>query len=79
MELHLRDRLETTGTTPERIGVLAAELRIPIFEGTTEVADLEDVFLQLTAVPADRQDPARARRRFRSPLRPRCSSSASQP
>ncbi|MEW6059414.1 MAG: ATP-binding cassette domain-containing protein [Actinomycetota bacterium] len=47
------DRLEITGTTPERVGMLAAELRIPILESTTEAADLEDVFFRLTAaVPA---------------------------
>jgi len=44
------ERLEITGTTPERVGKVAAELRIPIIESTTEMANLEDVFLQLTRV-----------------------------
>jgi ABC-type multidrug transport system ATPase subunit len=43
------DRLEVTGTTSEQIGVMAAEHTIPIFETTTEAADLEDIFLGLTA------------------------------
>jgi ABC-2 type transport system ATP-binding protein len=46
------DRLEITGTTPERVAMLAVDLRIPIFESTTEVANLEDIFFQLTAAPA---------------------------
>jgi ABC-2 type transport system ATP-binding protein len=45
------DRLEITGATAERIGILAAERSIPIFECVTAAADLEDVFFQLTAVP----------------------------
>jgi ABC-2 type transport system ATP-binding protein len=45
------DRLEITGCTPERVGTIAAELTIPIFEITTEIANLEDVFFQLTAAP----------------------------
>jgi ABC-2 type transport system ATP-binding protein len=45
------DRLEITGATAERVGILAAERSIPIFECVTETADLEDVFFQLTAVP----------------------------
>jgi ABC-2 type transport system ATP-binding protein len=45
------DRLEITGATAERVGTLAAERSIPIFECVTEAADLEDVFFQLTAVP----------------------------
>ena len=43
------DRVEITGATSEQIGTLAAEHAIPIFETTTEAADLEDVFLRLTA------------------------------
>ena len=42
------DRLEVTGASGELIGTLAAEVAIPIFETTTEAAELEDVFLQLT-------------------------------
>jgi ABC-2 type transport system ATP-binding protein len=47
-----QDRLEVTGASGELIGTLAAEAAIPIFETTTEAADLEDVFLQLTGNPA---------------------------
>jgi ABC-2 type transport system ATP-binding protein len=43
------DRLEITGATPERVGVLAAQLGIPILESTSDAANLEDVFFQLTA------------------------------
>jgi ABC-2 type transport system ATP-binding protein len=42
------DRVEITGATSEQIGTLAAEHAIPIFETTTEAADLEDIFLRLT-------------------------------
>jgi len=47
------DRLEVTGASGELIGTLAAEAAIPIFETNAEVADLEDVFLQLTGDPVD--------------------------
>jgi ABC-2 type transport system ATP-binding protein len=50
-----RDRLEVTGASGELIGTLAAEAAIPIFEATTEAADLEDVFLQLTGQPGQRE------------------------
>ena len=43
------DRVEITGATSEQIGTVAAEHAIPIFETTTEAADLEDIFLRLTA------------------------------
>jgi ABC-2 type transport system ATP-binding protein len=49
------DRLEVTGATGELIGTLAAEAAIPIFEATTETADLEDVFLQLTGTPPEKE------------------------
>jgi ABC-2 type transport system ATP-binding protein len=49
------DQLEITGATSEEIGTLAAERSIPLFETAVEAADLEDVFLQLTAA-ADRKD-----------------------
>jgi ABC-2 type transport system ATP-binding protein len=49
------DRLQVTGATPERVGTLAAERSIPIFESSAEVANLEDVFFQLTAVPAPQE------------------------
>jgi ABC-2 type transport system ATP-binding protein len=45
------DRLEVAGSTPERVGTLAAERSIPIFEQTTEATNLEAVFFQLTADP----------------------------
>ena len=43
------DRVEITGATSEQIGTMAAAHAIPIFETTTEAADLEDIFLRLTA------------------------------
>jgi ABC-2 type transport system ATP-binding protein len=49
------DRLEITGTTAERVGMLAAELRIPILESTAEAANLEDVFFQLTATATEQE------------------------
>jgi len=47
------DRLEVTASTSERVGTLAAELAIPIFESTSEGANLEDIFFQLTAAPTE--------------------------
>jgi ABC-2 type transport system ATP-binding protein len=49
------DRLEVSGASGELIGTLAAETAVPIFETTTEAADLEDVFLQLTGNPAHQE------------------------
>ena len=43
------DCLQITGATPEEVGTLAAQRSIPIFEATTEVSDLEDIFLELTS------------------------------
>jgi ABC-2 type transport system ATP-binding protein len=43
------DRIEVTGTTSDQVGLIAAEHAIPIFETTSEAADLEDIFLGLTA------------------------------
>jgi ABC-2 type transport system ATP-binding protein len=43
------DRIEVTGATSEQIGLMAAEHAVPIFETTSEAADLEDIFLDLTA------------------------------
>jgi ABC-2 type transport system ATP-binding protein len=43
------DWLEISGATNEQMGTLAAEHAIPIFETTTKAADLEDIFLRLTA------------------------------
>jgi ABC-2 type transport system ATP-binding protein len=51
------DRLEVTGATAERIGTLAAERSIPVFECVTAAADLEEVFFQLTAVPTREEVP----------------------
>ena len=45
------DVVEVTGTTPERVGPLAADRAIPVFESATEVADLEDIFFHLTTAP----------------------------
>jgi ABC-2 type transport system ATP-binding protein len=47
------DRLEITGATSERVGMLAAQLSIPILESTTEAANLEDVFFRLTATTTE--------------------------
>jgi ABC-2 type transport system ATP-binding protein len=43
-----REWLDVSGSSPERIGTLAALHAIPIYETTLESADLEDVFLRLT-------------------------------
>jgi ABC-2 type transport system ATP-binding protein len=43
------DRLEVTGSPPERVAVVAAERSIPIVESVTEAATLEEVFFRLTA------------------------------
>jgi ABC-2 type transport system ATP-binding protein len=45
------DVVEVTGSTPERVGELAANRAIPVFESVTEVANLEAIFFQLTAGP----------------------------
>jgi ABC-2 type transport system ATP-binding protein len=54
-QLVATDRLEVAGATAEQIGTLAAERGIPIFETTTEGADLEDVFFKLTSHTADQE------------------------
>jgi ABC-2 type transport system ATP-binding protein len=46
------DQLEVTGANGELIGTLAAQEAIPIFETMSKPADLEEVFLQLTAAGA---------------------------
>jgi ABC-2 type transport system ATP-binding protein len=43
------DLIEVTGSTPERVGQLAADRGLPIFESLTETVDLEEIFFQLTA------------------------------
>jgi ABC-2 type transport system ATP-binding protein len=45
------DLIEVTGSTPERVGQLAADRAIPVFESVTETADLEEIFFQLTGKP----------------------------
>jgi ABC-2 type transport system ATP-binding protein len=49
------DRLEVSGASAEAVGTLAARLSIPLFESVTEVADLEDVFFQLTGAATERE------------------------
>ena len=46
--------LDVSGASPERIGTLAAEQAVPIFETRVESLNLEDVFFQLTS-----REPAR--------------------
>ena len=43
------DQVEVTGSTPARVGALAARDSIPIVESITEHASLEDVFFRLTS------------------------------
>jgi ABC-2 type transport system ATP-binding protein len=50
-----REWLDVSGSSPERIGMLAAEHAIPIFETKVESADLEDIFFQLTAGTSGKQ------------------------
>jgi ABC-2 type transport system ATP-binding protein len=52
VEVMGNDVIEVTGSTPERVGQLAADRAIPIFESVTESANLEELFLQLTSEPA---------------------------
>jgi ABC-2 type transport system ATP-binding protein len=47
------DRVEVSGAPAETIGTVAAGQAIPIFEATTQVPDLEDIFLKLTSESAD--------------------------
>jgi ABC-2 type transport system ATP-binding protein len=50
------DRLEVTGASAEQVGLVAAELSIPLFECVTDTASLEAVFLQLTAATPTQKD-----------------------
>jgi ABC-2 type transport system ATP-binding protein len=50
------DRLEVTGSSAERVGLLAAEHAIPIFETTTDGVGLEDVFFQLTEASESKEN-----------------------
>jgi ABC-2 type transport system ATP-binding protein len=61
------DRVEITGSTPERVAVLAAARAIPVVESVTQAADLEDIFLGLTAVQPGQPGPPAAAKR---PARP---------
>ena len=51
------DRLEVSGSTAERVGTLAAELSIPLFEIVAQATDLEDMFFKLTAATAGQEAP----------------------
>jgi len=42
------DRLEVSGTSATTVGTLAARMSIPLYESVSEVANLEDVFFELT-------------------------------
>ncbi|HEY5985532.1 MAG TPA: hypothetical protein VIV12_03990, partial [Streptosporangiaceae bacterium] len=49
------DRLEVSGSTPERVGTIAAGLSIPIFEIVIQATDLEDMFFKLVATAAGQE------------------------
>jgi ABC-2 type transport system ATP-binding protein len=53
------DRLEVTGASAEEIGLIAAELSIPLFECVTDTTNLEEMFFQLTAATPNRKDAVR--------------------
>jgi ABC-2 type transport system ATP-binding protein len=46
-------RVEVSGASAETIGLLATERAIPIFETTTQVPDLEQIFLELISESSD--------------------------
>ena len=50
------DRLEVTGSSAKRVGLLAAEHAIPIFETTTDGVGLEDVFFELTEAAESKEN-----------------------
>jgi ABC-2 type transport system ATP-binding protein len=50
------DRLQVTGASADRIGLIAAQLSIPLFESVTDTTNLEEVFLQLTTTTPSRKD-----------------------
>ena len=50
------DRLEVTGSSAERVGLLAAEHAIPVFETTTDGVGLEDVFFELTEAAESKEN-----------------------
>jgi ABC-2 type transport system ATP-binding protein len=49
------DRLEISGASAETVGTLAARMSIPLYESVTEVANLEDVFFQLTGAASEQE------------------------
>jgi ABC-2 type transport system ATP-binding protein len=49
------DRLEVSGSIPERVGTIAAELSIPVFEISSGAVDLEDMFFKLTAASTPKE------------------------
>ncbi len=57
-EIIAPDRLKVSGASGEQVGTLAAGQGIPLFETNTDAADLEDIFLRLTA-DAERSEVAR--------------------
>jgi ABC-2 type transport system ATP-binding protein len=50
------DRLQVTGASADRIGLIAAQLSIPLFESVTDTTNLEEVFLQLTTATPNHKD-----------------------
>ena len=49
------DRLEVSGTSAAAVGTLAARMSIPLYESVSEVANLEDVFFQLTGAASEQE------------------------
>jgi ABC-2 type transport system ATP-binding protein len=48
-QLVAENRMEVRGSTADRVGTLAADLSIPVFEIAADAPELEDVFLRLTS------------------------------
>jgi ABC-2 type transport system ATP-binding protein len=55
VQLAAEDRLEVSGSTPERIGTIASEMSIPVFEIASEAVDLEDMFFKLTGASSTKE------------------------
>jgi len=49
------ERLEVSGTSAAAVGTLAARMSIPLYESVSEVANLEDVFFQLTGAASEQE------------------------
>ena len=49
------DRLEVSGSSAAAVGMLAARMSIPLYESVSEVANLEDVFFQLTGAASEQE------------------------